>query len=240
MLAGGACPARAVAGDRFVSFWFYRLNTLLRPLALFSGWLGAVDPDGWLRRDGGMLLVANHSSFLDPWFLGAAVPRPVRFVLNARWYHRSRTWRALFDASGVIPVDAVDPRRTIDAIVDAVRAGAVVGVFPEGRITWDGRMGRFRSGIAAMAALSGAPVVPVALRGAFRCLPRTRRIPRPVRVRAHVGSPVTYPGAPLTEPPPLERARAFAARLEAEVRRLLGDADAARARVTDRPPPGPG
>ncbi|GAB4374090.1 MAG: lysophospholipid acyltransferase family protein [Acidobacteriota bacterium] len=193
------------------------------PVAL--GMIRAVDPGKHLRRSGGMLIVANHSSFLDPWFIGATIPRTVRYLMNARWYYRSPMWKRFFESGAAIPIADGDTDETVARVIAALRAGEIVGVFPEGKISRDGTMGRFRPGIGFMAALSGVPVLPVALRGAYRCLPRHRRIPRPVRVRVHVGEPVTWPGAPLVERPRVREALAFAERLEAQVRRLLGESE---------------
>lgn len=177
--------------------WLYRLNRALGPVV----------------------------GLVDPWFLGMAFPRPIRYLITRQWYERSRAWRAVFGALGTVPVRAEDPRATVDAVCGILARGEVVGVFPEGRISRDGRLQRFRPGLAWIAARSGAPVVPVGIRGSFRSLPRHRRVPRPVRVTVHVGHPLLYPGAPSQGCPAPDESLHFQDAVFREVRRLVGEAD---------------
>jgi hypothetical protein len=65
-------------------------------------------------------------------------------------------------------------------------------------------------------------VIPVRIRGSFASLPRHRRVPRPVKVTVHVGSPLVYPGAGAGGPPPFEASQAFQARVLAALSRLGG------------------
>lgn len=173
--------------------WLYRLNFDM------LGWLCgrywrlslAGRPDAIPSR-GPVLLTANHQSFGDPWFISMAFPRHVRYLITDTWYYRSKTWKALFDAYNGIPLDSADPGATIDRVCRCLDAGDVVGIFPEGRISHDGRLQSFRSGVARIASRTGAPVIALGIRGSHRSLPRNRRLPRPARVTIHVDPPVTY------------------------------------------------
>jgi 1-acyl-sn-glycerol-3-phosphate acyltransferase len=91
-------------------------------------------------------------------------------------------------------------------------------------------MQRFRSGVARIAARSGAPVMPIGIRGSFTSLPRSRRIPRPVRVRIHVGAPIMFPQAPWDGSPTPVAVQAFLGILVSEVGALSGEMSAQRAR----------
>lgn len=200
--------------------WLYRLNHAMGPL-LGAYWPirleGRIDV---VPREGPLLVVTNHTSFLDPWFVGMAFPRHVRYLINRTWYDRSAVWRAVFDAFGTLPIEAADPDATTDAVCRALALGNVVGVFPEGRISDDGRMRPFRKGIARMAARSAAPVLPVGIHGAHDSLPRHRRWPRRIPVTVRVGEPVLFPGAPLDGVPSSRETRGFLDRLQEEVVRL--------------------
>ncbi len=129
---------------------------------------------------------------------------------------------AVFRAYGTEPMHADDPQATVEAVCRILARGDVAGIFPEGRISCDGRLQRFRPGLSWIAARSGAPVVPVGIRGSFESLPRHRRLPRPVRVTVHVGKPIVYPDTPCPGPPSPERSQAFQERVFAEISRLAG------------------
>ncbi len=202
--------------------WLYTVTRVLCP---FSSrvWLARLDGLEHLPRSGPALLASNHASFLDPWFIGLSLPRrPIRNLITARWYYRSALWRAAFRAYGTIPTDPRDPRGTIAAVVEAVRSGDCVTIFPEGRVSPDGRLQRGRVGLGHIAAISGAPVVPIGLRGNHEILPRDRRVPRFARLlEIRLGPPRTFPDAPVPEPD-RRAAHRFVEEVMRDIARLSG------------------
>lgn len=175
---------------------------------------------GDVPATGPLIVVVNHSSFLDGWFIGMLFPREVHYLMNDRWFRKSRIWNAFFRWNGVVPVRSEDPRATLEAACAVLEKGEVLAIFPEGKITSDGRLQGFRSGFARMAARSGAPVVPVGMRGAYDCLPRHRRFPRPVTIHMHIGAPRVFPGSPTDAPPSVDELRRFVELLFDDVRSL--------------------
>lgn len=113
---------------------------------------------------GGALLVGNHLSYVDAVVLQVASPRPVRFVAFAG-LARSHLNRFLFRAAGVIPVAADKPMKGIRMAVEAVKAGELVCVFPEGGISRTGQLMQLKRGFETIARQAGAPVVPVVIDG---------------------------------------------------------------------------
>lgn len=171
---------------------------------------------------GPVIVATNHSSFIDPWVVAGLFPlQPVHYLVTARWYERSPFWSWFFDGQYCIPAALEDPIETIGRSVEALRRGATLGIFPEGRISYDGRIQRGRVGVGWAAALTGVPVVPAALRGSFEILPRTRRLPRPGRIELRIGTPLSFPGAP-TEAPDPGQVRDFVGDLMAAICRLAG------------------
>ncbi len=203
--------------------WLYRLNRLLMARAVRGYWrmraVGAVEA---IPREGPVLLAANHASYLDPWLIGAIVPWCVRYLITREWYDRSRLANAIFRAFGTLPVEVGDPEATTAEVCRSLAEGSAVGIFPEGRISANGRLQRFRNGIGYMAARSGAPVIAMGIRGGFESLPKHRRVPRRTRVTIHVAGPVFFPGAPILGAAPKDDVRAFVERLFAEIARLTG------------------
>lgn len=202
--------------------WLYHFNHFLAP-AIGTYWrLGLSGETGGIPREGPLILIANHSSFLDPWFIGMAFPRPVHWLIDTEWFDSSPAYRSLFRAFGTVPVRARDPQATVDGVCELLARGEVVGVFPEGGVSPDGRIRRFRTGIYHMAGRSGAPVLPLGVRGAFESLPRSRRLPLPRRVTVHVGRPVVLEGAPYADAIPEQVANRFMRQIVEEVARLAG------------------
>ncbi|QID16740.1 MFS transporter [Nitrogeniibacter mangrovi] len=128
-----------------------------------------VEGDDHVPEAGPALVVANHVSFVDALVIMAACRRPIRFVMD----HRIFRWPILsfaFRTSGAIPIASAkeDPAmmaRAFAQVAEALDAGEVVGLFPEGQITADGELAPFRPGVARILERNPVPVVPMALRG---------------------------------------------------------------------------
>jgi 1-acyl-sn-glycerol-3-phosphate acyltransferase len=171
---------------------------------------------------GPLLVAVNHGSFLDPWFVDSLFPRcPIRYLINEPWYRRSRLWTLLFDIKGVIPSRPSDPAETILRVVEHLLDGGIAGIFPEGRISHDGRMSPGQPGVAWMAALSGVPLLPCGLRGNFEAMPRHRRIPSRRPVKLLIGEPLCFSDGPVPEPEPAA-VHAFADRIMERICVLAG------------------
>lgn len=138
---------------------------------------------------GPVIVVANHDSLSDPFFLGAALERPLRFLAKRELW-RYRLVGRLLDALGGIPVER--RRGDLDAVASAARAlegGAAVAIFPQGTVL-GGADRPWQRGAARLALTTGAPIVPVAIVGAAEVLRPRTRIPRLAQVRVVIGSPI--------------------------------------------------
>jgi 1-acyl-sn-glycerol-3-phosphate acyltransferase len=127
-----------------------------------------VNPEG-IPHHGAAVLAVNHVSFVDGLLVASASPRPVRFVMLEE-YARLPMVRFLFRGAKVIPIasardDAELLARANDRIAEELAAGELVCIFPEGRITADGRLSPFRRGVEHLVRRSPVPVIPVALIG---------------------------------------------------------------------------
>ena len=120
-----------------------------------------------LPTDGPYVLAANHRSFMDSIFLASVVPQPIAFMAKAEYFdRRSTAW--LFRSTGQIPVRRGSSRGAVQAIAAArgvLGSGGVIGIYPEGTRSRDGRLHRGSTGVARLARSQGAPIVPVGLVG---------------------------------------------------------------------------
>jgi 1-acyl-sn-glycerol-3-phosphate acyltransferase len=171
---------------------------LLRSLRLLAGlprWyfrLG-VEGAGHLPREGPCIIAANHVSYVDPIVVFAACPRPVRFIIDRAQYLRPLVhWVAV--STGAIPVEN-DPRDlgSLRRALQALKAGSVLGIFPEGGRSVDGTLQAGKPGAALLALRAGVPLVPAGIVGAFAAYSRHHLLPRPRRILVRFGAPLAFP-----------------------------------------------
>jgi 1-acyl-sn-glycerol-3-phosphate acyltransferase len=188
-------PRPSETGERQVggvAYWFSHLMVRVFFLALLrTRW----DRDTRVPRSGGLLLAANHQSYLDPPLIGGGrLGRPLGYLARKSLFKgRFMSW--LLTSYGSIPLE--DNQGDIAAMREVLRrleAGQAVLVFPEGSRSFDGAMQEFKPGLAVLLKRSGCPVVPVAIEGPFDAWPRTSKKPRwwtcPIRVR--YGDPIPH------------------------------------------------
>ena len=129
---------------------------------------------------GGVILAMNHISFVDSLFVPLLTKRRVVFLGKADYFDKWYTaW--FFKAAGVIPVRREGGSASEAALLAGIRAlkqGMVVGIYPEGTRSPDGRLYRGKTGVARMAVEARVPVVPVAVFGTDEVMPLDAKMPR--------------------------------------------------------------
>lgn len=118
---------------------------------------------------GGALLVCNHVSYVDALIIAGAVHRPIRFVMDSRIFDMPLL-SYLFRTAGAIPIanakeNACLKEQALAKAAQCLEAGELVCIFPEGRLTPDGNLSPFRSGMEQILANTPVPVIPMALQG---------------------------------------------------------------------------
>jgi 1-acyl-sn-glycerol-3-phosphate acyltransferase len=143
---------------------------------------------------GPVLLVANHSSVLDPPLVAGMTPRPVTFMAKAELF-RVPLFGRFIRALGAKPVrrEGGDPAALRTALRVLENAGTLL-VFPEGTRGVEGVLRPGKPGAGMLAALSRATVVPVYVSGSGRVWPRGQRLPRPGKVTVTFGPPLRFGG----------------------------------------------
>ena len=150
-----------------------------------------------LPADGSAIVVANHLSFFDSVLLMFSLPRQVRMLGKAEYTERRLT-RWLFCGAGMIPVrrqNAGEAVHALDEISTVLDEGHLIGLFPEGTRSRDGRLHRGHVGAAHLALSTGAPIVPIGLEGTDAILPSGALLVRPFRkATLRIGAPIRVEG----------------------------------------------
>ena len=179
-------------------YWFLKRVALGPALRLI--WRPWVDGAENLPTEGGAILASNHLSFCDSFFLPVMVPRRVTFLAKSEYFTtpglKGRLSGMFFSAVGQVPVDRDDADAAKGALrtgVRLLRKGALIGIYPEGTRSPDGRLYRGKSGVARMALEAGVPVIPCAMINTDVIQPAGRRIPklRP-RPGVRIGKPLDF------------------------------------------------
>jgi 1-acyl-sn-glycerol-3-phosphate acyltransferase len=130
-------------------------------------------------RSGPVLLIANHQSYIDPPAIGIAAPRHLHYLARKTLFKKGGMGLFLRVVNSV-PIDQEGVGKDgMKAILARLEAGQAVLVFPEGERSIDGQMRPFRPGIGLLVKRVRAPIVPVAIVGAFEAWPRSRLLPVP-------------------------------------------------------------
>jgi 1-acyl-sn-glycerol-3-phosphate acyltransferase len=166
-------------------------------------------------QHGPVLLAPNHFSFLDHFFLGAALRRKVRFMAKSQLFKPPLQW--IFTHGGVFPVRR--GHRDEEAFITAqtiLRNGGCVAMYPEaGRSRTGSLSDSVKPGVGRLALESGAPVVPVAIHGSARV--RNWRRGQFPEVTVQYGDPIRYA---VVEDPTRDQQQAVAEEIFADVREL--------------------
>ncbi|MFC5287683.1 lysophospholipid acyltransferase family protein [Actinokineospora guangxiensis] len=152
-----------------------------------------------IPAEGGVLLASNHLAVSDSFFLPLMVPRRVTFPAKIEYFTepgiKGRLKKAFFTGVGQIPIDrsgASAAQAALDTGVRLLREGNLMGIYPEGTRSPDGRLYRGKTGIARIALQAGVPVVPIAMFGTDKANPIGSKMWRPTKIRIKVGEPLDF------------------------------------------------
>jgi 1-acyl-sn-glycerol-3-phosphate acyltransferase len=207
-----------------VAYWV--LKSLLSPIFRL---LWRVDVEGRenVPRTGAVVLAPNHVSFCDSLFVPLVIRRRVTFVAKAEYFDSWKTaW--FFRAAGQIPMrrdGGSASERALATAREVLTGGGILGIYPEGTRSPDGRLYRGHTGVARLALGCGVPVIPVGIVGTTEVQPRGSNIMRPFRrVTIRFGPPLDvarFDGTSSSDPLAL---RTVTDELMFEIRRLSGQA----------------
>ena len=143
-------------------------------------------------KTGGVILAANHSSYLDPPLVGAGLRRGINYLARASLF-RFPVMGQILHSWSAVPVDRDGGgAKGLKIILGRLLNGAGIILFPEGTRSDDGKLQPARSGIGLVVAKSTAPVVPVHVFGTYEAWGRNQKFPRPKKVTVKYGKPMMF------------------------------------------------
>lgn len=181
---------------------YMQLRTVLKPFLQRAYHHEVVGAEN-IPASSGAILASNHVSFVDSIFLPLAAPRQVFFLAKSDYFTtpgvKGRLMKWFFTSVGQLPIDrsgGAKSAESLAAAVAALREGKLVGIYPEGTRSPDGRLYRAKIGVARLALEAGVPIIPVAqfgnedvqVPGSNRL--RLRKDGKPIRVKTVIGEPI--------------------------------------------------
>jgi len=180
-----------------VFYWVLK-TVVLGPLLklLFRPW---VEGEEHIPDEGAAIFASNHLSFSDSIFLPLMVPRRMTFLAKSDYFTgrgiKGRATAAFFKGVGQLPVDRSGGKAGEAALSSGLRVlrrGELLGIYPEGTRSPDGRLYRGRTGVARMALEAGVPVLPVVMVGTDKAQPTGKKLPRIMRIGIRIGQPLSF------------------------------------------------
>jgi len=200
--------------------WFYRFARAVLPPVFTRVYRMQVQGLEHIPRTGAVVLACNHTSNIDPVFLGVACQRQVHFMAKSElWKFKPLGW--MVDGLGGFPVRRGEAdREAVRRALELLDQQAVVGIFPEGRRQPEGTLGPLQAGVVLLSLRPGVTTVPVVLQGTNHVVHNRR--PSFPKVTVTFGPPVP---ASADGAPRVERHRDFTTRLTAALQTLLDQSE---------------
>ncbi|MFC9822899.1 lysophospholipid acyltransferase family protein [Streptomyces erythrochromogenes] len=152
-----------------------------------------------IPAEGAAIVAGNHLSFSDHFLMPAILARRITFLAKAEYFTgpglKGRLTAAFFRSAGQIPVDRSGKNAGQAALregLGVLAKGELLGIYPEGTRSHDGRLYKGKVGVAAMALGAGVPVIPCAMVGTFEIQPPGQKIPNIRRVTIRFGEPLDF------------------------------------------------
>jgi len=180
-----------------VFYWVLK-TVVLGPLLklLFRPW---VEGEEHIPEEGAAIFASNHLSFSDSIFLPLMVPRRMTFLAKSDYFTgrgiKGKATAMFFKGVGQVPVDRSGGKAgeaALNSGLRILRRGELLGIYPEGTRSPDGRLYRGRTGVARMALEAGVPVLPVAMIGTDKAQPTGKKLPRIMRIGIRIGRPLSF------------------------------------------------
>lgn len=145
-------------------------------------------------REGGVLLLSNHQSYLDPVLLAVKLHRPMSYLAKASLF-KNKYFAWLITSLNAFPIkQGTGDRAAIEEMIRRLKQGYLLNVFPEGHRTKDGEIGPIQRGVVLVLRKAPVPIVPVVIDGSFQAWPLKQKLFRSHRIRVVYGPALHFDG----------------------------------------------
>ena len=177
-----------------MNFWYHMWRVILNTLISLFFDVRVYGREN-IPRTGPVLLISNHQSFLDPPLCGMAIRRPCGFMGRVSlfnnpilgWFIRSVNTIPIYGEEG-----GGSDIKTFKSLISRLKNNQMVVIYPEGSRCYDGTVDEFQRGFELIARKSNATIVPMAIEGAYKALPRGKRfICMGEKIRISYGQPIS-------------------------------------------------
>lgn len=162
-------------------YWIFRAVFLIGLKALFKF---KVEGRENIPAKTNFIVVANHTSFLDPLAVSVAIPKKI-YWMASRYLYQISWLKGFLRRTETFPVGG-----SSETAISLLVENKNIGLFPEGRCSRDGNLGEFRRGAALLAFKTGRPVVPCVILGAYEALPYQAKFPKFLPLKVKIGKPI--------------------------------------------------
>jgi 1-acyl-sn-glycerol-3-phosphate acyltransferase len=178
-------------------YWFMK-NLVAGPIlkTVFRPWVTGLDN---IPRTGGVILASNHLSFIDSVFLPLLIDRKISFLAKSDYFtgRGFKNWvtKNFLLGTGMLPIDRSGGKASeasLNTGLAVLARGEVLGIYPEGTRSPDGKMYRGRTGVARMILEGHVPVVPIAMIDTEKVMPIGSKLPKVRRIGVVIGEPLDF------------------------------------------------
>lgn len=179
-------------------FYWFAKTFVVAPVTqlLFRPWVKGMDN---IPEQGGAILASNHLSVSDSIFMPAQLSRQVHFLAKKEYFTgtgvKGLLTRKFFEATNQLPMDRSGGSASLASLqsgLEVLQQGGLLGIYPEGTRSPDGRLYRGKLGVAKLALAARVPVIPIAMIGTDKVQPIGRTIPNIRRVGMIFGQPLDF------------------------------------------------
>lgn len=178
-------------------YWLLK-RILLGPIlrGVYRPWVEGAE---YIPAEGAAILAGNHLTVVDSLFMPLVIDRKVSFLAKSEYFTERgiKGWfkRTFFGGTGQVPIDRSGGKASeaaLHAALKILERGELLGIYPEGTRSPDGRLYRGRTGVARMALEAQVPVIPIAMIGTFEMQPPGRLIPKIRRPGVRFGKTLDF------------------------------------------------